>query len=599
MVDCRRKLGCWIRFRLHRLLASGRIQAGWLDEGIAAIIARNFQLSVFPMRARSVSTYLFCATLFCLSTALAVAEEPSVADVLQSPAESAPTEKESAAPVETQEPVAPPEAMRKTEKFGRDTPHSSVHRFLKAVDDNDYETAAEYLDFRNLPKTMDVHKGRVYAQQLEVILDRGLWVNVDALSPEPEGFSDDGLPSYRDLIGTVDLHGENVDILLQRVPGDENDRVWKFSNTTVANIPRLHEVYGYGQFGEWLSGHLPDRSFLGLLTWQWVLLIGLLAAGYSVTYLGTWPVFYLLRRRESGLGSRAVLLIAAPLRLLITLLITKQWFYVVRPSVEARAVAEANTLMTIVILWFTFRLIDLIRVHYTATMEARGRDYVTVLLRPAATAAKIVITIIALMTWIENLGFKATTLIAGLGVGGLAVALAAQKSIENLIGAITLYLSAPVKVGDLCRFGDQQGVIEEINLRATRIRTLDRTLIAVPNSIFAEMNLENLSVREKIRYEPHLCLSHAATAEQVRTVLQGIRAELAQHPDIDQENLYVRFNDFGERGLNLKSLIYVTTQDYQQFLGVAEELNLRIMDIAAAAGTELAEPLRGAHESSS
>jgi len=225
-------------------------------------------------------------------------------------------------------------------------------------------------------------------------------------------------------------------------------------------------------------------------------------------------------------------------------------------------------------------------------MEARGRDYVTVLLQPAATAAKIVITIIALMTWIENLGFKATTLIAGLGVGGLAVALATQKSIENLIGAITLYLSAPVKVGDLCKFGDQSGVIEEINLRATRIRTLDRTLIAVPNSIFSEMHLENLSVREKIRYEPHLCLSHLATAEQVRAVLQGIRAELNQHPDIDQENLYVRFDDFGERGLNLKSLIYVTTREYNHYLEVAEELNLGIMDIIAAAGTKLADPMQ-------
>ena len=124
------------------------------------------------------------------------------------------------------------------------------------------------------------------------------------------------------------------------------------------------------------------------------------------------------------------------------------------------------------------------------------------------------------------------------------------------------------------------------------INTLDRSLIAVPNSIFSDMNLENISVREKIRYKPHLCLKHSTTAAQVREVLQGIRRELEQRADIDQENLYVRFEDFGERGLDFKALIYVLTQNYRDFLAVAEELNLRIMEIVADAGAELAEPLQ-------
>jgi MscS family membrane protein len=271
--------------------------------------------------------------------------------------------------------------------------------------------------------------------------------------------------------------------------------------------------------------------------------------------------------------------------------LVQHWFDVLRPSIQARVIAEANTISMIILIWFILRIIELVRYRITHTMEGRGNEHATVLIRPAATAVKIVVLVVAVMVWIENLGFKATTLIAGLGVGGLAVALAAQKSVENLIGAITLYMSAPVKVGDFCKFGGQVGTVEEINLRATRIRTPDDTLIAVPNAIFSEMILENISKRQKVRYNPHLCLSHKATPEQVSAVLEGIRGELEGRPDIDQENLYVRFEDFGERGLDFKSLIFVTTQNYQEYLGVAECLNLRIMDIVEKAGTELAEPL--------
>jgi len=534
-----------------------------------------------------------CCLMF-LSVPVA-GQEPTVADVFNSDEEeTTPKDAKADSPSDAKNADnedAPPPEKRKTEKYGRETPSSSVERFIDATHANDYETALNYLDLRNLPKGMHRDNGPEYAQQLEVILDRGLWVDVDTLSSDPEGFHEDGLPKFRDLLGTVELRGQSIDILLQRVPGDEKDRVWKFSNATVADIPRLHKVYGYGEYGEWLAEHLPDYSFLGLVTWQWIVLIGLFVAGYLGAVVLTWPVFYLLKRRGSTVGRHAAELLARPLRLVLMAFATKHWFEIVRPSVEARAIAEANTLVTIIVIWLVFRIIDLVKLHYATARDAGNREYVSVLLRPAATAAKIVIAIVALMTWVENLGFKATTLIAGLGVGGLAVALAAQRSIENLIGAITLYMSAPVKVGDTCRFGDKQGVIEEINLRATRIRTLERTVIAVPNSVFSEMHLENISKREKIRYNPDLCLQHATTADQVRQVLDGIRSDLAGRSNIDQDNHYVRFKGFGERGLDFKTLIYVITQDYEEYLGVAEELNLMIMDTVAQAGTALAEPI--------
>ncbi len=548
------------------------------------------------MTNRSTLICLLGVTLLCVASPLSVAEEPTMADMLGS-ADETETTTAPAAPAETVQAAPPPASLRKTDTLRRDSPHSSVEAFLEALNANDYTVAAEYLDLRRLPKGMSDEQGPAYAEQLEIILERGLWFDTDSLSTEEEGFSDDGLPTYRDLLGSVDLQGTEVDILLQRVPGDADDRVWKISNATVAQIPALYKVYNYGPAGEWLAEGLPDWEFLGLHTWQWIVLLGLFAVTYLIGYVATWPIFHLLNRRESEVSRHAVGLLALPTRLLIMVILVQHWFDVLRPSVEARVMADAHTISMVILIWFILRVIEIVRFRITHGMEERGSEHATVLIRPAATAIKIVVLVVALLVWIENLGFKATTLLAGLGVGGLAVALAAQKSVENLIGAITLYMSAPVKVGDFCKFGGQIGTVEEINLRATRIRTPDDTLIAVPNATFSEMILENISKRKKIRYNPHLCLSHKATPEQVSSVLAGLRGELEGRQDIDQENLYVRFEDFGDRGLDFKSLIFVTTQNYQEYLGVAEELNLRIMDIVAKAGTELAEPLQRAVES--
>jgi MscS family membrane protein len=194
------------------------------------------------------------------------------------------------------------------------------------------------------------------------------------------------------------------------------------------------------------------------------------------------------------------------------------------------------------------------------------------------------------MIWFENLGFRATTLVAGLGIGGLAVALAAQKPIEHLIGAITLFSSAPVRVGDFCRFGDKIGTVEEIGLRATKIRTLGRTAVYVPNAAFADMQLENFAERERVWYHPTIGLRYDTTPDQVRYILVEIRKVLYSHPKVDPDPARVRFIGYGDSSLDLEIFAYVQTADWNEYLEVAEDLNLRIMDIIVQAGTGLAYP---------
>lgn len=192
----------------------------------------------------------------------------------------------------------------------------------------------------------------------------------------------------------------------------------------------------------------------------------------------------------------------------------------------------------------------------------------------------------------HNLGIPLTPVLAGLGVGGLAVALAAQNSLENLIGGFNLFTDRPIRVGDFCRFGQRIGTVEEIGLRSTRVRSLDDTVISIPNSTFSKMELENFAKRTKIWYHPRIQLAKNTTPDQVRFVLVEVRKMLYSHPQVDPQPARIRFVEFGESSLDLDVFAYVSVTDYGEYLGVAEDLNLRIMDILARGGTSLAVPVQ-------
>jgi MscS family membrane protein len=182
--------------------------------------------------------------------------------------------------------------------------------------------------------------------------------------------------------------------------------------------------------------------------------------------------------------------------------------------------------------------------------------------------------------------------LAGLGVGGLALALAAQPTLENLIAALTLHADRPVRVGDFCRFGDTLGIVEEIGMRSTRIRTLDHTLLSVSNADFSKGRVDNYSARRKIWYHPRIRLRYETTPDQVRHLLVEIRKLLSAHPRVLADPARIRFVGFGEYSLDLDVFAYIDTKDYGEYLEIAEDLNLRIMDVIKAAGTELAIPAR-------
>ena len=198
----------------------------------------------------------------------------------------------------------------------------------------------------------------------------------------------------------------------------------------------------------------------------------------------------------------------------------------------------------------------------------------------------------ALFLILRTLGFDVSTAVAGLGVGGIAVAFAAQKTIADLFGTITVIGDEAIRVGDTCRIGNLIGRVESIGLRSTRIRSLDRTVVSIPNGQLATMNIENLQRRDKFLCSHLLRLDRATTSDQLRAVLDGIRVMVGEHDRVERTTARVRLVAFGESSLDLELWAHVLVRDLTSFLQIQEDLLLRVMDIVEACGTRLALPTR-------
>jgi MscS family membrane protein len=191
---------------------------------------------------------------------------------------------------------------------------------------------------------------------------------------------------------------------------------------------------------------------------------------------------------------------------------------------------------------------------------------------------------------LDYLGVNTTAALAGLGVGGIAVALAAQKTLENVIGDLSLIFDQTVHLGDSLKVSDTTGTVDAIGLRSTRIRTLDRTILSVPNGQIANASLENFSARDKFRFYHVLGLKYDTTAEQLEGVLAEIEALLTQYPSIEPGSPRVRFIRFGASSLDIEIFAHLFSRDWNQFLESQQKLLLKIMAIVQAAGARITLP---------
>ena len=480
--------------------------------------------------------------------------------------------------------------------FDRGTPFQSAEGFLLATDTGNYEIAAEYLDLRNLRGEARDLSGARLARRFDVIIKRATWVDVDELTDHPEGRSNDNLPDYRDSIGIIlDEQGKKVRLLMQKVPRGDGVSIWKISNSTVALVPQLYKTYGYPEFVENLRRSLPQMTLLGIELFKVVIIltVGLLA--YAAVFLVALGVKAIRGDPDSTINRRIFRFLRLPAGLWSGILSMNLVASSLGRGVTTETLQRISPIPVLLTLWVLCSGMNLLRDIYSIHLDQRGRPGATVLLHPAGNALKLLISVGAALIYLDQLGINITTLLAGLGVGGIAIALALQKPMEDVFGAITLYTQQPIRVGDFCRVGQATGTIEEIGLRTTRIRTLANTLIALPNSRLANEAIDNISAREKILYRPTLRLKYDTTPEQLQSILGNIRNLLSDHDNVLQKHHRARFKEFADDALLIEVYAYIATTDWTEYLAIAEALNIRILEIIAAAGTTLALPATTLH----
>lgn len=353
----------------------------------------------------------------------------------------------------------------------------------------------------------------------------------------------------------------------------------------------------------WLIESLPESLRAigprGLAWWQWLALpVVLVVAWTTGAVLARFTrslLVILVRRTKVAWDDEVVASLGGPLvlawgvlasRVLLTLLMLPD-------RAEAWAGRALRTVMFMAFFWLVLRLVTFAGQLMTTSTWAQSRPASRSLVPLAARILQVGVLAMAVVAVLADLGYPVASLVAGLGIGGLVLALAGQKTVENLFGAFSLGVDQPFRVGDFINVeGLVMGTVEVIGLRSTRIRTPDRTMITVPNGKLADMRIETFASRDRIRFATTLGLSRLSRASQVRQVLAEVEKLLSEHPKLFPGSVTVRLKDITPSSLDVEVQAYFGLTDFAEFQTIRQELLLAFMEVVEKAGTGFALPTR-------
>ena len=488
------------------------------------------------------------------------------------------------APSATAPPAEPPPAP--------DSPRASLKRFLDLCRAGEYADAAEYLDLAEADKS----RGPLLARHLNAVLDRRLGGKLDEVSPLSLGNPVDKLPPGVEEISGITGRSGTDPVRFIRRNGPDGVR-WLVSR---GSVDKIEDWYGHLR-DRWLQDLLPApllrRGPKDLVWWQWIALPLLFAAAVALgNVLG-----YLTRRAIGGLAGRTkakwdptlLTRLGAPLTLAwaVAAVDLAYPFLELFPEAEAFLERVLRAGFFLALFWFAIRGIDITGERVLEHPTTRESPAARSLIPLATKVVKITAIFIAAIAVLSELGYPVTSLVAGLGIGGVALALAAQKTVENLFGSLSIGVDQPFRVGDYITVDTVSGHVESIGLRSTRIRTLDRTLVTLPNGKLADMRVESFAGRDRIRFVCVLALTRDTSAAAVREVLVGARTLLREHPRVFPD-LSVVLARLGESSLDVDIAAWFTTTDWAEFLVLREEVLLGLLEIVEKAGSSLAYPTR-------
>lgn len=473
------------------------------------------------------------------------------------------------------------------------SPRESMQEFLLAVKAKDYDSARRFVDLGGVG-----HSRQIGAlDKAFVVLERVFRLDLLSLSPDQEGRRNDGLAYNREVLFADSQSGQTAVYYLVLKEGSTKspDRLWQIERNSLGAILSLEVGPGAFSLGEIVPDVLKAQ-FVGLHIWQWLgLFLSLLSAFglASLLRVGMESVFQKLVLRFAVVqGFSLPRGLARPFQFIIAAALFSKITRYLEFGFTAREFISIFTqgVFLVCSVWLVLMVIDEVFTWWEKRLDLDGKSAVKAILPVTRTSTQILLVVMGGLFFLQNLGYDITALIAGLGIGGIAVALAGQKTIENLLGGFMVIMDQPIRVNDFGRYGDTLGTVETIGLRSTRIRTLDRTLITIPNADFAQMSIENYAERDNIRLYCVLGLRYDTSPDQLRYLLVEIKKLLVSHEKLENDPARVRFINFNAYSLDIEVFAFVKTCKWQEFLAVREDVYLDILQLVNDSGTGFAFP---------
>jgi MscS family membrane protein len=484
-------------------------------------------------------------------------------------------------------------AQETTDPWGRTTPRSAITGFIRAAGRKDFISAAEYLQ---RSKKQDLHT-EALARDLKELMDRYFNQPLSTISNSPTGSMGDALPLDRERVGYLRAAGQSVEILLVRVNDSQAGWIWLISSDTLAQIPSLHR----GMEKTWIERLMPqmllEYSFLEVPASQWIA---------SIASIGIPLLFFWLLSHASMAIIRAIAKnpsklglvnswyggLSWPLILVLALIFHLFVLQYLGISLGVRIVYGRFVLVLLIAAfgWLLRRIVALSFARALRAMQRMGRIRTESLMLLGERLLQVAIVLVAVFSILTIAGIDATTALAGLGIGGVAIALGAQKTIENLLGGIFLLTDKAIAIGDLCCISSRVGTIEDITLRSIRLRTLEGTLLCIPAGVLSQENIENFSARSKILLQTPLHVRYGTTAEQLASAFEAMRDFLAHNPRIERDTFHIHLVDYGLSAIQLELFAYILTSDQSEFMVAREDLLLHLAALLESVGSGFARP---------
>jgi MscS family membrane protein len=465
--------------------------------------------------------------------------------------------------------------------------------------ENKIKSAIRCLDLDGTPYMLREEKGREIAIYLKEVIDRIDVVKYSEVPDKPE----ENLWKFKD-----------TEIVLVKVTAGERTGEWLFSKDTAYRAKEFYDkvkdlpyVKGSGQGAGYeppmlatITPRWAQKVILGSYLWQWLGLLVAILFGYLLKYVGRLLLFVLMwiaNKTKTEWDNKIMDAIKNPGGYLLAI---GFWFLCISYlRIDGTLLKVLSFFLQMLfgysLTWLFYNLSSIYSEYVESKYTNEDSHFKRHILPLIGKTIKVTIVILGSLMIIQNMGFNIMSLLAGLGIGGLAFALAAKDTAANLFGSLMILFDKPFKAGDHIVVGSHEGFVEDIGLRSTRLRTFYDSVVSIPNSDMANARIDNMGLRQKRRILENISLAYNTDADSIPVFVEGIKKILMEDLDVWQDKLYVNFNKFNDSTLNIVIFFYVLIGDYGREIACRERIFVKIMQLAKSMNIEFAVPTRAIH----